>query len=78
MNKKEAEAVSNELMVADALLRLRAVENLLIAKGIFTKDEYLKEMESVTRQIARTLLENANVSGNLDELINSLKPTEEN
>lgn len=78
MNKKEAESLSNELLVADALLRLKTVENLLIAKGVFTKDEFLAEMESVTRQIARTLLENANVQGNLDELIDSLKPTKGN
>jgi hypothetical protein len=78
MNKKEAESLSNELLVADALLRLKTVENLLIAKGVFTKEEFLTEMESVTRQIARTLLENANVQGNLDELIDSLKPAKGN
>ncbi len=78
MNKKEADTLSNELLVADALLRLKAVENLLIAKGVFTKEEFLSEMELVTRHIARTLLENANVQGNLDELIDSLKPTKGN
>ena len=72
MNKKEAELLSNELLVADALLRLKAVENLLIAKGVFTRDEFDAELEVITKQIAKSLLEKANVSGNLDELINSL------
>lgn len=72
MNKKESEALTNDLLIADALLRIRALENLLIAKGIFTKEEYSAEMELVTKQIAKILLEKANVGGNLDELIDSL------
>jgi len=73
MNKKESEQLTNDLLIADALLRLKAIENLLVAKGIFTSEELSDEMLSVTRQIAKSLLEKANVAGNLDELIASLQ-----
>jgi len=72
MKKKEAELLSNELLVADALIRLRVIENLLISKEVFSKEEFLKEMELITKQITKTLLEKANISGNLDQLIDSL------
>jgi len=66
------DVLSNDLLIADALLRLKAIENLLIAKGIFSRDEFNAEMTSITKVIAKALLEKANVSGNLDELIESL------
>lgn len=72
MNKKEAEVLSDQLVMADALIRLKALENLLISKGIITNEEFQSEMDVVTRSIAKTLLERANVGGNLDELIDSL------
>jgi hypothetical protein len=73
MNKQEAEELTNSLLIADALLRLRAIENLLVAKGVFTQEEFSKEMEVITAQIAKSLLQKANVPGDLDELIKGLQ-----
>lgn len=74
MSKKEQpNELSNEMMMADALLRLRAIENLLMAKGIFTKEEFSQEMSAIATQIAKTILQKANVPGDLDELIKSLQ-----
>jgi hypothetical protein len=73
MSKKDHNDLSNEMMVADALLRLRAMENLLIAKGIFTQEEFSKEMSAIATQIAKTILQKAKVPGDLDELIRSLQ-----
>jgi len=74
MSKKEQpNELSNEMMMADALLRLRAIENLLMAKGIFTKEEFSQEMSTIATQIAKTILQKANVPGDLDELIKSLQ-----
>lgn len=73
MDKKQAEELTDAMMVADALLRLRALENLLIAKGVFTKEEFQQEMENVTTILARDLLKKANVQGDIEEMIGSLK-----
>lgn len=74
MNPEENE-YSTEMMIADILLRLKSLENLLIAKGVFEQGEYLKEMEAVATQISRALLDKAQAEGDIDELIKSLDPT---
>jgi len=68
----KSEALSNDLLIADTLLRLKAIENLFIAKGIFSREEFNAEMTAITRVVVKALLEKANVTGNLDELIDSL------
>ena len=73
MNKKQAEEITNDVLMADALLRLKALESLLIAKGVFTQIEFDKEIHTIAAQIAKTILQRASVPGDLDELINSLQ-----
>ena len=65
MNKKEAQTNTNDIMIADTLLRVKTLENILIAKGLFTREEYNKEMEIVTKLIVKVMLEKAN--GSVDE-----------
>ncbi len=73
------ESLSQDMLIADALLRLKAIENLLVAKGIFTKDEFYAEMETITRQVAKDLLSKLNVPGDLDEILDEIsKSTSEN
>ena len=73
MNKKEAQTITSDIMIADALLRVKTLENLLIAKGLFTREEYNQAMEDVTKQIARTILEKAHIQGDIDELLADLR-----
>jgi len=75
MNKKESEELTNSLLVADALLRLRTLEKLLISKGVFTQEEFNQEMDTLAKQIAKSILEKAHVKGDIDEMIKSLKDT---
>ncbi len=72
MNKKEATELTNDVLIADALIRLRALEVLLIAKGIFTQEEFTKEMESVANHITKSILQKAQVPGDLDDLLSNL------
>jgi len=73
MNKKQAEELTNDVLIADALLRLKTLETILVAKGIFTLEEYNAAMNDIASKIARTILQNANVPGNIDELIRGLQ-----
>lgn len=70
MDKKDK--INDQLTLTDALLRLKSLENLLMRKGIFTQAEYSAEMESVTRTIAKSFLQQAGVVGDLDSIINEL------
>lgn len=73
MDKKEAEGLTNDILIADALLQLRSLENLLIAKGVFTSEEFQAEMKSVTRVITKSILKSAHVPGDLDQVIDGLE-----
>lgn len=67
--------IDNEFTVADALLRIKAMENLLIAKGIFTQEELKKEIFKVSAVVMKEILTKANVPGDIDKLINDLQST---
>lgn len=73
MNKKESEELTSEMLITDALLRIKTIENLLVAKGLFTKEEFLQEMESIAKQIAKSVLQKAGVTQEIDELLKSLQ-----
>lgn len=73
MNKKESAELTHDMMITDALLRLTVLEKLLISKGIFSKEEFQQEMELIANQLAKSLLKKAGVSGELDEIIKSIK-----
>lgn len=73
MSKKENEDFTDDMMLADVLLRIKTLENLLIAKNIFTLEEFTQEMNDISSKIAKIILQKANVPGDLDELIKSLQ-----
>ncbi|CAB4197044.1 hypothetical protein UFOVP1290_564 [uncultured Caudovirales phage] len=73
MNKKQAEELTNDILIADILLRLKTLEVILLNKGVFTQEEYDLVKNEITTKIAKTILQNTNVPGNLDELISNLQ-----
>lgn len=78
MDKDDAKGLTSDVLIADALLQLRALEKILIDKGIFTQEEFSKEMEVITKQITKSILQKANVQGDLDEIISSLNKKSDN
>lgn len=77
MEKLEATELTNYVLIADALLRLKTLENLLLSKGIFTKEEFSQSMKDVSEIIVRAILEKAHVPGDLDEIIKNLQSTKD-
>jgi hypothetical protein len=73
MNKKQAEELTNDVLMTEILLKLKALESILIAKNVFTQEEYDAEINNIAGKIAKTILQKANVPGDLDELIQGLK-----
>jgi hypothetical protein len=52
MNKKETQELTNDMLITDALLQLKTLQDLLIAKGVFTKEEFLETMEEIAKKVA--------------------------
>lgn len=72
MNNKQAENLTNDVLLADALLRLTTLENLLVAKGIFSREEFNKATNEAASNLARVILQRANVPGDIDALVRNL------
>lgn len=73
MNKKDASELTTEMMITDALLRIKSLENVLIKKGLLTKEELQQEMEVVAQQIAKSILQKAGIPGEIEDLLKSLQ-----
>lgn len=71
--KKIDESIEKEIILTDILLRLTVLERLLISKGFISQEEFIATTEDMAKKIAKTLLQNANVSGDLDQVIDSFK-----
>lgn len=62
--------LTNEVLIADILIRLKALETLLIAKNIIIQDEFLQETNKLADIISKSILQKANVVDDLDKIIN--------
>jgi hypothetical protein len=71
--KKQPEELTNDVLIADALLRIKTLETLLINKGVFTKEEFQEELQRITTMVAKTILQKASVPGDLDKLLEDLQ-----
>jgi hypothetical protein len=78
MSNKIEEEFREEILLADALLRLSVIEKLLINKGIFTKEEFLEETSKISSQITQILLEKINAPTDLNKIAEKIKSNKEN
>lgn len=69
MSKKDLPGLPDEMFVAESLIRIKALENVLIRKGLVTQEELNDETKLLTTQLSKAILEKANVPGDLDAII---------
>ena len=58
MSEKKPE-ITNDILMADLMLRVTAMEKLLIDKGIVSKDEFLNVMEDIAKNVSKIVIEKA-------------------
>lgn len=73
MNKNQAQELTNDVLIADALIRIKSLEILLVTKGIFTAEEFNAQVKDVINLLTLTILQKSNVSGDLNKVIENLK-----
>ncbi len=61
-----------DVLVADAVLRIQSIQNILVRKGYFTNEEFSAEIKEVSNSILKAILQKAQVPGDLDELLKTL------
>ena len=71
--KKKTPVITNDILIADIMLRVTAMEKLFIDKGIFTIAELTSTTEEIARNVAKVVLEKAQSSKSVDEFVAELK-----
>ncbi len=71
-NKNE---LNSSLLVADVMLRITALEKLLIDKGVFTKQELNATTEEIAKKVAKVVLDKVQASKNLETFVKDLEAT---
>lgn len=63
---------NSDILIADLMLRVAALEKLLIKKEMITQKEFVQEVEEISIQAAKIVLEKAGMSKNIDDFIFNL------
>lgn len=58
MTEKKKEP-SSDMMMADVMLRLTALEKLLMDKKIIDQEEFFQTMEEIAKKVSQVILEKA-------------------
>ena len=61
MSEKKPE-ITNDILMADIMLRLTTMEKLLIDKGILSKEEFLAVMEEIAKSVSKIVIDKANAA----------------
>lgn len=69
MEKKQAQEITNDVLIADALIRIKALETLLISKGILTTAEFTTQCKDIAEILSLSILEKAGVPEKLNTII---------
>lgn len=72
-DKNDKKELTNDVLMADVMLRVTAIEKLLIEKGVFTQAELTEATEEIAKRVAKVVLEKAQASKNVGELIAGLE-----
>lgn len=70
--KKEIEDFQQVALLYDVLMRLAAIEKILISKGIIDSKDLNEEINSIATSMAKAVLKNAVPENELDNVIKGL------
>jgi hypothetical protein len=71
-DKKKPVDISLDMMLADAMLRITALEKILVNKGIINSQELQGMNTELAKKVAQVVMEKLEASKNLDDFIGSL------
>jgi hypothetical protein len=73
--KIDKQEITSDILMADAMLRITALEKLLLEKGLFTQEELTVATEEIAKRVAQVVLEKAQSSKNIKDFISKLENT---
>lgn len=75
MSDKKQE-ITADVLIADVMLRITAIEKLLLDKNIISKEELIKCTEEIASKISQVLLEKVKAAKDTAELMSNLANNE--
>jgi len=69
-DKKE---LNTDILIADIMLRLTALEKLLIEKGLLTQAELATTTDELAKRVAKVVLEKVQASKQVEEFVADLE-----
>lgn len=73
MSDNKKNELTTDVLLADIMLRVTAMEKLLIEKKVFTQEELTKATEEIAQRVAKVVLEKAQAAKDLGTLVSSLE-----
>lgn len=61
MDKNQAQQLTNDILIADALLRIRVLELLLIQRGIVSEEELQQVVQDLSEKITNSILQKSGI-----------------
>jgi hypothetical protein len=61
MDKNQTQQLTNDVLIADALLRIRVLELLLVQKGIVSELELQQVVQDLSEKITNSILQKSGI-----------------
>jgi hypothetical protein len=71
-NKPKPTDLTSDVLLADTMLRLTALEKLLIQKGLISKDELKEITDVLVENVTKVIMDKVESSKNLDDFVAAL------
>lgn len=65
--------LTNDVLMADVMLRITVMEKLMMEKGVFTQEELIKTTTEIAEKVAAVMMEKAKAAKNLPDFIADLE-----
>ncbi|HEY5267969.1 MAG TPA: hypothetical protein VII94_02450 [Candidatus Saccharimonadales bacterium] len=65
--------ITTDMLMADVMLRITAMEKILIDKGVFSVEELQASTKEIAERVTKVVMEKAASSKNLEEFISKLE-----
>ena len=73
MSDKKDENITSDIILADLMLRVAVLEQLLLQKGTLNKEEVLKATEEIATKASKVVMERAQSSKSVEEFVSNLE-----
>jgi hypothetical protein len=64
---------NSDMLLFDIMLRLSALEKMLLDNGVVTKEQYTEELNKLSEKVSKIVIDKAEGSSNLQEFVDKLK-----